>query len=282
MTEKLKKACVIGDPIAHSLSPAIHGHWIAEHSLDAAYERGHVTAEDFPDFITRLRDHGYHGANVTVPHKEMAYRLVDRLHETAKGVGAVNTLWFEDDTLVGANSDVAGFLGNLDEGQPGWDDGLQVATVIGAGGASRAVVKALHNRRIPTIRIANRTEERARQLLDDLQIEAEIISWEKIQDAIAGAELIVNTTSLGMAGHTALDLDLSGADSNALVTDIVYTPLKTPLLETAERTGRPTVDGLGMLLHQAVLGFERWFGATPKVTPELRAAILNALQKKAA
>lgn len=282
MIEQLKKACVIGDPIAHSLSPVIHGFWIAQYGLNAAYERAHVTVEDFPDFIAGLRQHGYVGANVTVPHKETAYRLVNRLHGTARGIGAVNTLWFEEDGLVGANSDVAGFLGNLDEGQPGWDKGLQSATVIGAGGAARAVIKALHDRDIPKIRITNRTENRAQQLLAELQIEAEIFSWEKIHDSIESTELIVNTTTLGMTGHTPLELDLSVADSNATVTDIVYTPLKTPLLEAAERKGLPIVDGLGMLLHQAVLGFTHWFGVTPKVTPALRTAVLTALHQRAA
>ena len=281
MTALLKKACVIGDPIAHSLSPVIHGFWISQYGIDAAYERAHVAVREFQGFISALRANGHVGANVTVPHKETAYRLVDRLDETAKGIGAVNTLWFDGDVLVGANSDVAGFLGNLDEGSPGWDEGVQVATVIGAGGAARAVIKALDNRNVPEIRITNRTEGRARQLLADLRIDAEIIRWEKIQDTVERADLIVNTTTLGMAGHTALELDLSAAVSTALVTDIVYTPLKTPLLEAAERTGLRTVDGLGMLLHQAVLGFTHWFGLTPQVTPALRTAVLTALREKA-
>ena len=281
MTALLKKACVIGDPIAHSLSPVSHGFWISQYGVNAAYERAHVAVREFPGFLSALRANGYVGANVTVPHKETAYRLVDRLDETAKGIGAVNTLWFDGDVLVGANSDVAGFLGNLDEGSPGWDEGVQVATVIGAGGAARAVIKALDNRNVPEIRITNRTEGRARQLLADLRIDAEIIQWEKIQTAVERADLIVNTTTLGMAGHTALELDLSAAVSTALVTDIVYTPLKTPLLEAAERTGLRTVDGLGMLLHQAVLGFTHWFGLTPQVTPALRTAVLTALREKA-
>jgi shikimate dehydrogenase len=268
----VRKACVIGWPAGHSRSPLIHNFWLAHAGIDGAYERAAVAPEDFPDFVRRLREHGYIGANVTIPHKEAAFRLVDEASETAHALGAANTLWFEDGRLMGDNTDVRGFLAHLDDAAPGWDAAAP-ATVLGAGGAARAVVFALLTRGVRDLRLVNRTKARAAALAESAGAAVRVYGWDALAEALDGAGLLVNTTSLGMAGQPALDIDLAPLSPEAVVYDIVYVPLETELLEAARARGLRTVDGLGMLLHQAVPGFARWFGVVPRVTEELRELI---------
>ncbi|MDQ4061698.1 MAG: shikimate dehydrogenase [Pseudomonadota bacterium] len=264
-----RRACVIGWPAAHSRSPMIHGYWLEQAGIEGAYERASVSPDEFPDFVRRLRDHGFVGANVTIPHKEAALRLVDEATETARALGAVNTLWFENGRLRGDNTDVPGFLAHLDASAPGWDAEPGTAMVLGAGGAARAVIFALKSRGLSEIRVVNRTRERAERLAESFGPPVAAFGWEAAEEALAGARLLVNTTSLGMAGQPPLELDLAPLRPDAIVYDIVYVPLETALLRTARARGLRTVDGLGMLLHQAVPGFARWFGITPQVTAEL-------------
>ncbi|MFC0284471.1 shikimate dehydrogenase [Camelimonas abortus] len=273
------KACVIGDPVAHSRSPIIHNYWLREAGIAGVYERQRVTAGELADFLGRIRAGEYAGCNVTVPHKEAAASLVDRRTPTAERLGAVNTVWLEQGELWGDNTDVAGFLGNLDELGPGWDKAGGKAVVLGAGGAARAIVSGLLERGFTRVLVANRSFDRAERLAQacaggsDAIVSA--VPWEERSARLEGARLLVNTTSLGMSGQPALTIDLSLLPPDALVTDIVYSPLETDLLKLAKARGLATVDGLGMLLHQAVPGFRRWFGVTPQVTPQLRQLVIN-------
>lgn len=277
----MPKAFVVGQPIRHSRSPLIHGHWLKEHGIDGRYERIEVSPEAFPAFLQSLAAQGYAGGNVTIPHKEAAFACVARRTARAERLKAVNTVWVENGILWGDNTDVTGFIAHLDQtlGE-GWEKDVTTAFVIGAGGAARAVVAGLQDRGI-AIKVANRTLTKAQDLARDLNRDGhalEAIPWEKRNEVVRSSGLIVNTTSLGMAGQPALDLDLSGAAATAIVCDIVYVPLETPLLAAAAARGLRTVDGLGMLLHQAVPGFARWFGITPRVTPTLRAVIVADLE----
>jgi shikimate dehydrogenase len=267
-----KAACVIGWPVEHSRSPMIHNHWISELGLDAEYRREPVPPEQFRAFASRLAEHGYVGANVTVPHKEEALRLCAP-DDRARAVGAVNTLFYEDGELRGTNTDVEGFMENLDASVPTWDRGLQGAAVLGAGGAARAVVYGLLTRDVGPIHVINRTIEKAAVLQAQFGERVIPVSWDRLQGTLADVELVVNTTTLGMVGHPALDVDLKPLVPNSIVVDIVYSPLETALLKAARTRGLRTVDGLGMLLHQAVGGFCRWFGVRPRVTPALRALV---------
>lgn len=268
------KAFVVGHPIAHSRSPMIHGHWLREHGIAGSYERIDVAPSDFAAFLRGFAARGFAGGNVTIPHKEAAYRLVDHLTDRARRLGAVNTLWLEDGRLHGDNTDVTGFVANLDQvlGQ-GWERAAAPALVVGAGGAARAVVAGLLDRGLGRVWVANRTEGRTADIvaLDPSRVRA--LPWGDLQGRLAGAGLLVNTTSLGMVGQPALDLDLVPLRPDAVVADIVYVPLETPLLAAARARGLRVVDGLGMLLHQAVPGFRRWFGVDPAVTAALRAPI---------
>ncbi|RIA55179.1 shikimate dehydrogenase [Dichotomicrobium thermohalophilum] len=272
------QACVIGWPVAHSRSPLIHGYWLEKYDLPGRYDKQAVPPEDFPEFLDRFAESGLIGANVTVPHKELAYELVDRREPAAEAVQAVNTIWLDDGQLVGDNTDVYGFLANLDEGAPGWDGGSRAA-VIGAGGAARAVLKGLIDRGFSEIRLANRTFAKAQGLAEAFGPAVRAIAWAERDAMLDGCALLVNTTSLGMEGSPALEIDLAALPSDAVVTDIVYVPLQTPLLRAAKARGLRTVDGLGMLLHQAVPGFARWFGVRPEVTPELRARIVADIEQ---
>lgn len=271
------KAFVIGHPIAHSRSPLIHNSWLAEHGIDGSYEALDVRSEDLPAFFARLRSGEFAGGNVTIPHKEAVFALCDEVEPLARKIGAVNTLVARDGKVVGSNTDYLGFLGNLDAGAPGWSDGLEMAIVLGAGGAARAILVALQSRGIGTIHLLNRTLETAEVLSRELGpgIEPHPLGWFSLSAPRAG--LVVNTTSIGMHGSRFERLDLSRLLSHALVTDIVYVPLETPLLADARALGLRTVDGLGMLLHQAVPGFEAWFGVRPVVTPQLRARLETTL-----
>jgi len=279
----MTKAFVVGHPIKHSRSPLIHGYWLKQYGLDGSYERIDVEPVNFGDFLSNFRSRGFAGGNVTIPHKEMAFLSVERRTAQADRVGAVNTLWFEDGVLWGDNTDVTGFMAHLDASLgTGWEQDVETVLVLGAGGAARAVVAGLQDRPFKRIFVANRTLAKAEDLVRDLggnpEVGLETCAWEAIPQVVPRVRLIVNTTSLGMAGQPPLDLDLSRAPRGGAVADIVYVPLETPLLAAAAAQGLRTVDGLGMLLHQAVPGFARWFGVTPEVTPELRALILADIE----
>ncbi len=276
MAEHAARAFVVGHPIAHSRSPKIHGHWLARHGIAGSYEAVDVAPADFPGFLSGLRGAGFAGGNVTIPHKEAAHALAERRDEAAEAIGAVNTLWFEHGRLVGGNTDAHGFAANLDEYAPGWAENGP-AMVLGAGGAARAVIHACLRRGISEIRVLNRTLARAEELAHRFGAGVSAHPLAAAAEFLPEAGLLINTTSLGMHGSSEIPVDPSVMPDRAIVTDIVYVPLETPLLAAARARGLKTVDGLGMLLHQAVPGFERWFGVRPEVTPELRAMIVADL-----
>lgn len=245
-----KLACIIAWPVGHSRSPLIHNYWIKQHKLNAEYRREAVSPEKFFDFVSHLRERGYVGGNVTVPHKEAALRL-SVPDERARAVGAANCLWYDGDTLRSTNTDVEGFLANLDQATPGWDRRLETAVVLGAGGGARAVVSALLAREVKRICVVNRTRERALALQQQFGARVQPAGWDEIGGLLGGAGLLVNTTMLGMVGQPPLEIDLRGAAA-PVVADLVYAPLETGLLAAARARGLRTADGLGMLLHQAV------------------------------
>jgi shikimate dehydrogenase len=264
-------ACLIGWPAAHSRSPLIHHHWLHKLGLVGGYSIEAVPPEELADFVTHLAKHGFVGANVTIPHKERVLELT-RPDARAQAVGAANTLWYERGVLCSTNTDVEGFINNLDASAPG---GLRnkTALVLGAGGASRAVVFGLLERGITRVHLANRTFERAQALADQFGTKVRPIAWQEIGGVLPHARLLVNTTSLGMHRQPTLKIDVSRLPAQAVVSDLVYVPLQTPLLTAARARHLRTADGLGMLLHQAVRGFELWFGRRPEVTAELRALV---------
>ncbi|MGY6548191.1 MAG: shikimate dehydrogenase [Roseinatronobacter sp.] len=265
-------AGVIGAPVGHSRSPRLHGTWLRAHGITGHYVPLHVEAADLAAVLRAMPAMGFVGANVTIPHKEAVLALADQVSPAAARIGAANTLVFRDGQVLADNTDGYGFMANLRAGAPGWDAGRAPAQVIGAGGAARAVIVALQDAGVPEIRLCNRTRARAEGLAAEFG--CTVVAWEARAAALGDLGLLVNTSSLGMAGQPPLDMPLSGLPAQAVVTDIVYTPLETALLRAARARGLQTVDGLGMLLHQAVPGFERWFGLRPEVTPELRAAVL--------
>jgi shikimate dehydrogenase len=271
MTTKTTSACVIGWPVDHSRSPLIHNYWLKTYGITGEYRREAVPADQFSAFIKSLSERGYAGANVTVPHKEAALAL-SQPDDRARAVGAANTLWF-DGGLRSTNTDVEGFLSNLDSAAPGWDRGLNKAVVLGAGGAARAVIYGLQTRGVPGIVIINRTPSRAEALRERFGERIRLARWDELNDQLGDTALLVNTTTLGMHGQPELVADLSRLPGHAIVADLVYVPLLTPLLKTAKARGLRTADGLGMLLHQAVGGFTLWFGKKPAVTPQLRALL---------
>lgn len=271
-TNDAPRAFVIGHPIAQSRSPLIHGFWLQEHGLAGSYEKIDVSPEALPGFIGRMAQAGFAGGNVTVPHKTAVMAFADDVENAALAIGAANTLWFEGGRLVAGNTDAAGFVHSLDAEAPGWDRGAGRAVVLGAGGAARAIVYALRGRGYD-IDVVNRSIERGEALAADFGSRVRAFGSADATARIAGAALLVNTTSLGMAGMPALDVDLGGLEPDAPVCDIVYVPLATPLLLQARRRGHRTVGGLGMLLHQAAPGFRRWFGVMPRVSGGLRALV---------
>lgn len=273
----MKRACVIGWPVEHSRSPLIHGYWLERYGIAGAYEKRAVPAEGIGDFLRNLEAHGYVGANVTVPYKEAAFRAAAETDAAAKSIGSANTLWLENGALHAGNTDVYGFLRNLDEQAAEWDFGGHPALVLGAGGAARAVIRGLLDRGLPEIRLVNRRLERAIELAEYFGPVVRVMDWTLRSQALAECGVLVNSTTAGMAGSEALDIDLSNLPSSAVVCDLVYVPLETPLLRQAREAGLRSADGLGMLLHQAVPGFERWFGVRPEVTPELRDLIVRDL-----
>jgi shikimate dehydrogenase len=278
MSETVIRACVMGHPIAHSRSPMLHGHWLKTLGIRGSYEPADVPEADFPDFLRSLKTRGFAGGNITVPHKEAAFRAVDRRDEAATAIGAVNTVWYEGDRLVGGNTDAYGFLAHLDASQPGWERDTRHSLVLGAGGAARAIVYALRSRRLD-VAVVNRTHARAQDLAAHVA-GASAHAWNELPALIGRTDLLVNATSLGMSGKPPLELDLTPLRREAIVYEIVYVPLETALLRAARGRGHRTVEGLGMLLHQAVPGFARWFGVTPPVTGELRALIEADIRAK--
>ncbi len=274
---KARAACLIGWPAAHSRSPLIHHHWLRTLGIEGGYNIEAVPPEGFAEFVLHLSTHGFVGANVTLPHKERALALT-KPDARARAVGAANTLWYEGGELCSTNTDIEGFINNLDACVPGWDAAGD-ALVLGAGGSSRAVVFGLIERGIKRVHLANRTIERARALADQFGAHVHAVSWDAIGDLLPRAGLLVNTTSLGMQGQPPLEVDVDLLPPHAVVADLVYVPLQTPLLSAARARGLKTADGLGMLLHQAVRGFELWFGQRPEVTSELRDLVEADLTK---
>jgi shikimate dehydrogenase len=274
---KARAACLIGWPAAHSRSPLIHHYWLRTLGIEGGYSIEAVPPEGFAEFVLHLSTHGFVGANVTIPHKERALAL-SVPDARARSVGAANTLWYEGGELRSTNTDIEGFINNLDACAPGWD-GVEDALVLGAGGAARAVVFGLIERGIKRVQLANRTMERARALAEQFGAGVHPVAWGEIGDLLPRAGLLVNTTSLGMHGQPALELDAGLLPSHAVVADLVYVPLQTPLLAAARARGLRTADGLGMLLHQAVRGFELWFERRPEVTSELRDLVEADLTK---
>jgi shikimate dehydrogenase len=274
-----RAACVIGWPVKHSRSPLIHNYWIKQHNLAARYRSEEVRPEAVQDFFANLAERGYVGCNVTLPHKEAALAASEP-DDRARAVGASNTLWFDSGRLLSTNTDVEGFTANLDAAVPDWDRGLEEAVVLGAGGSARAVAYGLIERECGRIHVVNRTPERAEALAARLGPAVQPAHWSALPHLLARAGLLVNTTSLGMTGQPPLEIDLTPLRRAAAVTDLVYAPLDTPLLAAARARGHATADGLGMLLHQAVRGFQLWFGVRPEVTTELRQLVEADLAKE--
>jgi shikimate dehydrogenase len=275
------RACVIGWPVEHSRSPLIHRYWLKQHGIDGAYEKEAVRPEDLARFLSSLQARGYAGANVTLPHKEAALRAAESADEAAIAIGAANTLWLDPDgTLHASNTDAYGFMTNLKTQAPDWNEERRPVMVLGAGGAARAILHGLLAEGATRIFLANRTRDRAEALAHAFGPAVSVVDWGDRNTALAGCGLLVNATSLGMTGKEPLDIDLVALPEDAVVADIVYAPLETKLLAVARARGNRVVDGLGMLLHQAVPGFERWFGIRPEVTPELRAHVAASLGAK--
>lgn len=275
-----KRAGVMGWPVDHSLSPRVHGFWLKQHAIDGSYVRIPVEPQNLESKLRALKSDGFVGCNITVPHKEAALKIVDEVHPLALRIGAVNTVVVrEDGSLYGFNTDGFGFLENLRQGYPKYSPAKGPAVVLGAGGAARAVVAALLDGGVPEVRILNRTLDRAQDLGAQLagigSGTITVIPWDNRADALNGAALLTNTTTLGMQGKPPLELDIDELPLDCLVNDIVYAPLQTDLLARAKARNNPVVDGLGMLLHQARPGFEAWFGRMPDVTQALRDYVLG-------
>jgi shikimate dehydrogenase len=278
MSQSVRAACVVGWPVKHSRSPVIHGHWIKQYQLDAVYRREEIAPEAFATFIEQLSSRGYVGANITIPHKEAALAMSEP-DERARAVGAANTLWYDSGRLLSTNTDVEGFTANLDASVPGWEQRAGEAAVLGAGGSARAVVYGLIERGVGKINVVNRTPERAEALQARFGAAVHPVHPSALPHVLARSGLLVNTTSLGMTGQPPLDIDLDPLPRHAVVADLVYAPLHTPLLMAARNRGLATADGLGMLLHQAVRGFQLWFGIRPEVTGDLRVLVESDLRK---
>lgn len=267
------RACVIGWPISHSRSPLIHGYWLERYRIDGSYTRQPVEPSSLEPFLAGLSEAGYAGCNVTIPHKEKAFDLVTAADETTERLRAVNTVFVRDGKSYGTNTDGEGFINSLQQSAPGHSLKNSRAVVLGAGGAALAVVNAILEQGASEVVVANRTMEKAELLKQRFGSRVVPLDWSKVADQLSECSLLVNTTSLGMKGQPEITLDLSRLDPVAVVSDIVYVPLRTKLLVDAAERGNTVVEGLGMLLHQAVRGFSLWFGPTPQVTPELHTLI---------
>jgi shikimate dehydrogenase len=271
----------MGWPVEHSRSPRVQAFWLREHGIDGEYVLLPVPPADLAQSLRGLTERGFAGCNLTIPHKEAALAIVDRVDDQAARIGAVNTVIVrQNGELEGRNTDAFGFSANLSESVPSWRADRGPAVVLGAGGAARAVVTALIDGGAPEIRVVNRSPERAASLASAQGRRVRPCPWSERDLVLAGAALLVNTTSLGQSGQPPLELGLDALPADAVVNDIVYVPLETPLLAAARRRGNPAVDGLGMLLHQARPGFAAWFGVMPQVTPALRAAVAADLVKR--
>lgn len=274
---RIPLAGVIGHPIAHSRSPALHSYWLRRYGIKGHYIPMDIATQDLQQALEMLPKLGFIGANVTIPHKESILKLADVITDRAALIGAANTLIFRADGRLHAdNTDGAGFIANLRQNAPDWDPTLGPAALFGAGGAARAVIAALIEVGCPEIRIANRSRPRAEALRSDFGAKIIVVDWVQAPNMLEGAATVVNTTSLGMSGKPDFRVPLDALDPAATVTDLVYTPLKTQFLFEAEQRGCTVVDGLGMLLHQAAPGFERWFGPRPEVDEATRQAVLSA------
>ena len=275
------KACVIGWPITHSRSPLIHGYWLRQHGIAGSYEKVAVKPESAADFLRKLAANGFAGCNVTVPLKEIAFQTADEKDSSAVAVGAANTIWLEHGRIAAANTDTYGFMTHLSLSVPDWRERDKPVVVLGAGGAARAIVFGFLQAGVEQVLVANRTRERAEEVAAHFGPRVCAIDWAARSQAAGTAGVIVNTTTIGMKGEGDLGLDFGIMDERAVVADIVYVPLETALLAAARKAGLRTVDGLGMLLHQAAPGFEKWFGVRPRVTDELRALIVRDIEAAA-
>jgi shikimate dehydrogenase len=276
MTNKIPLAGVIGTPIAHSKSPEIHGYWLKKYNIAGAYIPMDVNTSNLKEVLKVLPKAGFVGVNITIPHKETVLELADLVTDRATLIGAANTLIFRKDGKIHAdNTDGYGFLENLKSGAPNWNPSAGPATVLGAGGAARAVISSLLDSGVPEILLTNRTKIRAESLAENFGNRVKVIDWVQAGNILEGSALVVNTTALGMVGKKEMRIPLDGLSINTIVTDLVYTPLETDLLTTARQIGCVTIDGLGMLLHQAVPGFERWFGLRPTVDNDTRSIALQ-------
>ncbi len=263
------RTCVIGFPVKHSRSPLIHGYWLKTLGIAGKYERIEVPPRDLQEFLGNLQRNGFAGCNITLPHKEMAARLIANLDSTARQIGSINTVFTANGELHAMSTDGYGFVANLAWRQPGLDLKNTRVVIIGAGGSAKAIADGLLTAGVPAITITNRTIGRANDLVDALGTRLKALPLAKLSQALGSADLLINTTSAGIANEGDLDIDLGKLPKHAVVADINYVPLNTPLLAKAQHFGLQTVDGLGMLLHQAVPGFEKWFGHRPTVTDDL-------------
>jgi shikimate dehydrogenase len=276
----VRRACVIGHPVAHARSPLIHRYWLAEHKIEGDYGREDVPPEKIDAFLANFARSGYVGGNITLPHKEAAFRALTRAEPVAAALRAVNAIWLEDGRLAGTNTDVHGFLANFDEARPGWSNRAEQAVVLGAGGGARAVVYGLLQRNVGRVVVVNRTPGRAKAIADEFGERVNVASFEELRSLLGRTDILVNATKLGMTGQPPLEIDVATMRDGAIVYDIVYVPLETTLLAAARARGLQSIDGLGMLLHQAVPAFERWFGIKPAVSEGLREALLADLARK--
>jgi shikimate dehydrogenase len=276
----MKQACVIGWPIQQSRSPLIHGHWLKTYGIEGRYDRVAVPVGEAGAFIHSLAERGLEGCNVTAPHKQAVFEAADWRDPSAEAVGAANTVWRDGAKICVANTDTYGFMTHLAQSAPGWDKKDAPITILGAGGAARAIIYGFLAAGVENVRVVNRTIARAEELAHHFGDRVEARAWGDVDAAIRDASVLVNTTTLGMVGSGPLELDLSALSGDTVAADIVYVPLETPFLARARTRGLRTVDGLGMLLHQAVPGFERWFGVRPEVTETLRAILVADIERK--
>jgi len=276
ISAKAKLAGIVGWPVSHSLSPRLHGFWLQHHKIDGAYVPLPVHPDNLEQALRALPNMGFRGVNLTVPHKRAAVDVVDEISDIGRRIGAVNTVFIGDGGRLSAtNTDGAGFLANLHEGAPNWGADARPAVVLGAGGAARAILVSLIDAGVPEIRLLNRTRARAEEMADAFGPKIKVYDWGDRDNTLDGAGLLVNTTTLGMSGQPPLEIALDALPGTAVVTDLVYAPLETDLLAAARQRYLTAVDGLGMLLHQAVPGFEGWFGVRPEVSSRLRGYVLE-------